>query len=55
MKKEFTEQEIYDTEKEFKDFVYKQYRRERAFFFKLAAIVLGLLSAGFLACLFLIK
>lgn len=53
--KEFSEQEIYDTEKEFKDFVYKQYRRERAFFFKLVAIVLGLLSAGFLACLFLIK
>lgn len=53
--KEFSEQEIYDTEKEFKDFVYKQYRRERALFFKLVAIVLGLLSAGFLACLFLIK
>lgn len=55
MKKEFTEQEIYDTEKEFKDFVYKQYRRERIFFFKLLVTVLGLIALGFLVCLILMK
>lgn len=53
--KEFSEQEIYDTEKEFKDFVYKQYRRERAFFFKLLVAVLGLIALGFVVCLILMK
>lgn len=55
MKKEFTEEEIYQVDKDFADFYHNQVRRERKFFFKLLAAVLGLLAIGFLACLILMK
>jgi hypothetical protein len=55
MKKEFTEEEVYRIEQDFKNLAHKQYEDSRRLFFRIVLIVLGILFAGFLLGLFVSK
>ena len=46
--KEFTEEEIFKIEEDFRKLAHKQYQDSRRFFFRIVMIVLGILFVGFL-------
>lgn len=55
MKKEFTEEEIYQIEEDFRKLANKQYQDSRRMFFRLVVIVLGILFVGFILGIILSK